>query len=141
MAEDLTINVNINPNGQPTQTSSAPPETTATSPPVADKGLSLKNIAAIGLVANAGKQIFMSTLGQVGAITGNAQLQRDINKVTRLGGIAASFAINPLVGVLTLGTTIATEAITQGIKRRDENNAAEYYRNIQGIRSNKGRIK
>ena len=141
MAEDLTINVNINPNGQPTQTSSTPPETSPTATPVADKGLNLRNIAEIGLLANAGKQVFMSSLGRVGEITGNAQLQRNINKFTKLGGIVGSFAINPVVGGIVLVTTIGTEVVNQHLKIRDENNAAEYYRNIQGIRSNKGRIK
>lgn len=135
--ENLTIDVNINPNDQPPSTATPIQE----KPNITNTTPNLRKIAAIGLVANAGRQVFMSTLGQVGTITGNQQLQRNINKITTLGGIAASFAVNPIVGTLTLTTTAITDSIQTAIKIRDENNSAEYYRRVSGTRTNKGRIK
>ena len=134
---NLTIDVNINPNDQPSSTATPIQE----KPNIANKTANLKTIAAVGLIANAGRQVFMSTLGQVGTITGNQQLQRNINKITTLGGITAAFAVNPIVGTLTLTTTAITDSIQTAIKIRDENNSAEYYRRVSGTRTNKGRIK
>ena len=110
-------------------------------PSLANKPSNLRTIATIGLVANAGRQIGMSTLGQVGAITGNAQTQRTINKIGQLGGVVGAFVINPLVGALTLATTLGAELITSKISARNENNAAIYYSKINGRRIDKGRIK
>jgi len=135
--QNLTIDVNINPNEQPGGAAVDVQET----PNVANKPLNLRNIAAIGLIANAGRQIGMTTLGQVGAITGNAQTQRTISRFTNLAGIAGSFAINPLVGALTFATTMGTEVFTAGLKRRDETNSIQYYQKINGRRIDKGRMK
>lgn len=135
--ENLSIDVNINPNEQPNSAAT----NIQPKPNVANNTTNLRKIAAIGLVANAGRQIGMSTLGQVGAITGNSQLQRKINRVTTLGGIAASFAVNPLVGTLTLATTLGSEAISTALKVRNENNSADYYNKVRGRRIDKGRIK
>lgn len=135
--QNLVIDVNINPNEQPGGATVDIQE----KPNVANTSINLRKIAAIGLVANAGRQIGMSTLGQFGAITGNAQTQRTINRVLKLGGIAGSFAINPLVGTLTLITSLGTEAIGVAIKMRNEQNATVYYRKVHGRRIDKGRIK
>ena len=135
--QNLTIDVNINPNGQPSTTATQIEE----APNPASNPTNLRKLAAIGLVANAGRQVAMSTLGQIGAITGNSQTQRKINRLATLSGIAGTFAINPFVGALTLATSLGTEAINVGISVRNENNSAEYFRRINGRRIDKGRIK
>lgn len=110
-------------------------------PSLANKPSNLRTIATIGLVANAGRQLGMSTLGQVGAITGNAQTQRTINKIGQLGGVVGAFVVNPLVGALTLVTTLGAEVIGAKIQARNENNAAVYYSKVNGRRIDKGRIR
>lgn len=139
--QDLNINLNVNPLGQPTEVSAMPLETSNSGVRLSDKEVSLKNLASIGLVANAGKQIFMSTLGQVGAITGDMQAQRKINKGLTLISFALGFAINPLVGILNVVTTLAGDAIQAGIEIRNENIGATYFRRQRGSRSNKGRVR
>jgi len=135
--QNLVIDVNINPNEQPGGAAAQIEQV----PNPANKPVHLRKIAAIGLVANAGRQIGMSTLGQVGAITGNAQAQRTINKIGQLSGVVGAFVINPLVGALTLATTLGAEVIGAKIQARNENNAAIYYSKINGRRIDKGRIK
>jgi len=134
---NLTIDVNINPNEQPPATATQ----IQPKPNVATRNVNLRQIASIGLIANAGRQVITSTLGQVGAITGNAQLQRRINQASTIAGIGTAFAINPLVGALTLATTAISDTVQTNIKIRDENNSAQYYRQINGRRIDKGRIK
>jgi hypothetical protein len=134
--QNLVIDVNINPNEQPSTTATDIRET----PNPATNPINLRKIAAIGLVLNSGKQIATSTLGQLGAITGNARLQRRVNGVATLGKIGASFAINPIIGAVALATTIATETITAKISGRNENNSAIYYSKTRGRRTDKGRI-
>lgn len=135
--QNLVIDVNINPNEQPSSTATNIEPT----PNPATSGINLRKIAAIGLVANAGRQVAMTTLGQVGTITGNQQLQRKINRLSTLGGIAGSFAVNPLVGAISLTTTLGTTAFQTALKIRDENNSATYYNRVNGRRVDKGRIK
>jgi len=135
--QNLVIDVNINPNNQPSSTATNIEE----APNPATRPSNIRKIVAIGLVANAGRQIGMSTLGQVGAITGNAQTQRTINKIGQLSGIVGSFVISPLVGALTLATTLGAQVITAKISARNENNAAIYYSKINGRRIDKGRIR
>jgi len=135
MAEQK-ITVEFNPNEAPSATSVDIVE----KPNIATRPTNLRQVATIGLIANAGRQFAMSTLGQVGAITGNAQAQRTINKVSKLATIGASFAINPIAGALTLASTLGTEAVGLYVKQRNENNSAVYYSRINGGRTNKGRI-
>lgn len=135
--QNLVIDVNINPNEQPSATAT----NIEPSPNPATGSVNLRKIAAIGLVANAGRQVAMTTLGQVGTITGNQQTQRTINRLTTLGGVVGSFAINPVVGAISLATTIGTSAFQTALKIRDENNSATYYNKVNGRRVDKGRIK
>ena len=139
--QDLNINLNVNPLGQPNETSAMPVETSTVGVNLNEKEVSIKNLASIGLVANAGKQIFMSTLGQIGAITGDMQAQRRINKGLTLVGFGLGFAINPLVGTLNVLTTLASDAIQASIEVRNENIGATYFRRQRGSRSNKGRVR
>ena len=139
--QDLNINLNVNPLGQPNETSAMPTNVSNTGVSIIEQEVSLKGAASIGLVANAGKQIFMSSLGQIGAITGDMQAQRRINKGLTLAGFVLGFAINPLVGVLNVVTTLAGDAIQASIEVRNENIGATYFRKQRGSRSNKGRVR
>lgn len=135
--ENLTIDVNINPNDQPSATSTQIVE----KPNMATRTPNVRQIASIGLLVNAGRQVGMTTLGNVGTITGNSQLQRRINRGLTVAGVGASFFVNPVVGAISLATTLGTDAFQTAIKIRNENNSAEYYRKVNGRRIDKGRIK
>ena len=135
--QNLTIDVNINPNEQPggaaAQIEQAP--NPATNPS------NLRNLATVALVAKAGWNMATSTLGQIGTITGNGQVQRRVDRASKLIGIGASFAINPLVGALSLVSSLGSDTINTRIQLRNENNSAIYYTKINGRRIDKGRIR
>lgn len=134
---DQRIDVVIDPNGQPSATAS----NIAPRPNIANRPSNLRNIASIGIVANVGRQVYTKAIGNVGTITGNAQAQRNINRVTSVLATAGAFAVNPYLGVANLAVTVGTNAYDNYIRIRDENNKAQFYRQVRGRYTDKGRIK
>lgn len=140
MPENLNINLNINPQGAPNETSAEPLETTNTSTSLVDRNLSIRNAAQIGVVANAGKQVFNTFIGQVGSITGDQGLQRSINNIGTAAGILGAFAISPFIGAINLAVQSGIGIFKENLERRNAEISATYYSRIRGSRSDKGRI-
>jgi len=115
MANNLTIDVNINVVGQPSTTGiqvNAP--TPLNRGLVREKQTGLSNKAALGAIGLAGRQVFRAATSSVGTYTGRNDLQRKINRGLRTTGrlalISGGFIKGGLVGgaITVLGVSIAS---------------------------------
>lgn len=142
MATNLTIDVNINPNGQPNNTSSEINQVPAitSNNNLSQQNRQTKNLANLALIGGAVKNVASSTLGQVGAITGNATLQRRIDTISKAFGFGFAIQLNPLIGGLFVATSLANSSISQIVQVRNANLQADYNRSIRGNAYNQGRI-
>lgn len=139
MAE-TTIRVIIDPSSSP------PPTATDTriKPPTSDTSgrsidLSLKSSATALVVANGIKNVVDTTLGQVGQITGNQNVQRRIDAAQQLIGYATQIAINPVVGGIAVGAQLITNAISNTVENRNSAIQSEYLLTLRGNRTNGNR--
>ena len=119
MATNLVIDVNINPNGQASTTGvqvNAP--TPLNRGIVREKRTGLSNIAVLGAVGLAGRQVFNFATSSVGTYTGRNDLQRKINRAFRTTGrlalIGGGFAKGGIIGgaITTIG--VLTESFVRG---------------------------
>ena len=148
MANNLTIDVNINPNGLASATGL---QTNAPTPLnrgiVREKQTGLSNMALLGAVGLAGRQVFNVATSSVGTYTGRNDLQRKINRGLRTTGrlllIARGFQKGGLVGgaITTLGLSVA--AVIQGnmieVDRDIINKQAEFKKQSLGNLWNESR--
>jgi len=148
MANNLTIDVNINPNGQASTTGvqvNAP--TPLNSGFVREKQTGLSNMAVLGSIGLAGKQVFNAATGSIGAYTGRDDLQRKINtgfKVTgRIVLIGSAIRRGGLIGGAIAAIAVATETgigvFQAEITRQNQNREAEFKRQSLGNLRNESR--
>jgi hypothetical protein len=127
------IAVTVNPNAQPPATapnSELQPMTSAET--AFNKQLTLGGVAKGIIGLNALRSIGSTLTGQVGAYTGNAQTQRNIDNTLQFLQYAGEIAIGGAIGVASVGAQILNEKITEGIQRRNENLDSQYRRFLRG---------
>jgi len=89
---------------------------------------------AYTIISNSASKISSS----VGALSGNQQLQTDINIAKRFGGHALMTVLNPAVGISSLGLDVAGSIFEYGIKKRNMKLEAEALQYISGNTANSG---
>jgi len=135
MAENLTLDVNINPAGQPSPTSSniaLDSPTSATN--IRERNISLLGVAKLAIGASALKSVGGTALGLVGDWTGNRQLQRDIDAGLTVLGYGTQIAIGGLIGVGAVAAQITSKALSQNVRLRNINLNADYQSTLRGNR-------
>ena len=129
MAEDLILRVQY---GEATSATEPKPQQLNTQLSGATRNISLKNAAAMGvgisLAQSAGRQI----LGSIGDITGDQDLEKNLNMAAQVVGVGILAYSNPYTAAAAVGTMALTHVVkevaaTQRIKRE-----ANYYRRIAG---------
>lgn len=136
MSRDLSINVNINPNGvaSPTETKVTPtPQQTQFEP----KGLdsSIKAAAIVG-IAQRGIGIAAANIGQ---LTGNSSAQRKTAALGRVVALGYAAFVNPAVAGAALAFQVGTDAVQRAIENRNVANEVEYNRILRTATYNNGR--
>ena len=66
----------------------------------------------------AGKNMINFATSNIGTFTGNARLQDQVNFGLKTIGYGAMIAANPAIGLVALGTDIATSAITYNFNQK-----------------------
>jgi hypothetical protein len=129
MSRELVIQVNINP-----QTSAGPTETRETTNVVQQQAISRGTVAmqqakqGMDLV---GRNAYNFALMNVGELTGNRRLQRQLQAGNFLFNIAAIAKINPGVAVAMAGIQLASSAAQTAIENRNLNIQIEYNKQLQ----------
>lgn len=145
--QNLVMDVNINPLGQPPGTS---PQ--FNTPTQFSSGFSfannnaLRNIALAGTVGLVASKTFNAFTGNVGQYTGRTDLQRQVDRVKKGASIGGQLLIGAKFGVkgvivaaakITLDATI--DAVQTNIQLGIDRREAEYRREIRGNRINESR--
>jgi hypothetical protein len=145
--ENLVLDVNINPNAQPPGTESQIGGSSQfTSSFSSERLTAIRNGALIGFVGLAGKRVFDSVAGGVGQRTGRSDLQRKIDRGSKVFGIGSQiglgFVAGPVVGAVAIGKVaidLGVEAFERNIERDLDNKEASYRRQLRGNRINESR--
>ena len=146
MAQDLKLQVVIDPNQEPPITSPGNRPSAFTGG-LFERYEAFKNMAVVGYLGYAGKQVFDKVKSGVGSATGRTDIQRKINRVNGAVGtvleLGGGFAIGGLVGVgavaVKQATTFATERITEQITLNIDRQEAEFRRELRGALINRSR--
>lgn len=146
MAENLVLDVNINPYGQPPVTATNLNLPNAMQPSFLDKQISARNAIAIGVLASSGSKLVNQSVGRVGDWTGNNQFQKVINVIGETSSLFAEgfvgFQTAGIVGAIAVPTiSLVSKTINYSFERRDKNAKADYLRRNRGNRYNESRIR
>jgi hypothetical protein len=146
--ENLVLDVNINPFDQPRGTEpqiSTP--TQFTSGFSSERQTAIRNVALVGFIGLAGKRIFDSATGGVGQRTGRSDLQRKIDRGSKVFGIGSQIVLGFVTGqgiggAVAIGKVaidLGVEAFERNIERDLDNKEATYRRQLRGNRTNESR--
>jgi hypothetical protein len=147
--ENLVLDVNINPNGQPSGTETQLGGTSQfTSGFSNQSAVGLKNLALVGTIGLAGKRIFDTALGSVGQYTGRTDLQRSIDRgrkaISTVATVGGAFIINPALGAAALfkiGVDVGIDAVEVSLQRNIDDKEASYRSELRGNRINESRYR
>lgn len=136
MSRDLSINVNVNPNGV-----SSPTQTKVTESPIITenqpKGLdSTIKAGAIIAVAQRGLGIAASNIGE---LTGNRNAARKTAAIGQLVSLGYAAAINPVLAAGALAFQVGTAATQRALENRNVQNEVQYNRQLRTATYNNGR--
>jgi hypothetical protein len=136
MNRDLSINVNVNPNGVPTATQTRISEPTiATENNARGLNSSIKAGAVIA-VAQRGLSIASSNIGE---LTGSRSKARKTAAVGQVAALGYAFATNPAIGAAALAFQLGTSAVQRAVENRNVQNEVEYNRTLRTATYNNGR--
>jgi hypothetical protein len=136
MSRDLSINVNVNPNGaaSPTQTRiTQPPESTE----IANR--TFQNAALAGAIASTARRSLSIGIANIGELTGSRSTQRAVqatNQIATLGLVALK---NPIAGIALAVTQATTFAISTGIENRNLEADIRYQQTLRSATHNNSR--
>lgn len=125
---DLTLDVNINPQEAPAISEADPKTTNATSKELDKK--TRNNLVSAGLLIGAAKNIAVSTIGQIGEITGSKELQRNMQTGMVLAGMSYAAMTNPVAAGIYLATEFASAGIQNSVKVANQRVQNTYHRRI-----------
>jgi hypothetical protein len=129
MSRELVIQVNVNPTG-----AQGPTETRETTNVVQQQAISRGTVAmqqakqGMDLVA---RNAFNFGLMNIGELTGNRKLQRQIQSANFLFNIGAIAKINPGVAIAMAGIQLASSAAQTAIENRNLQIEIDYKRQLQ----------
>lgn len=134
------LNIKINKDGPIDGTSPESPINVGENPvSKGEEGKPTFTQSAVGAaIIQTGKQLVMNGVNQFGNLTGNYQMQRNIQNATRALGDAITVAKFGPAGAIYVGATYATDAINSLIDLRNRNIEDDFRRQRVGIISTKG---
>lgn len=113
-------------------------QTPPTQPRIEKEKSFLQKYAVTQLAVNTLKNVGYGMASRIGDITGDYQLQNQINNATKIIGIGIGFAINPIVGAASLATEIGFSVLDEYVTRRSANTQANYLKDITGTSATSG---
>lgn len=137
MSRDLSINVNVNPNGTASAT-----QTRITEPPEATdiRNRTAGNAAVAAVIAQAAQRGLSIATAQIGELTGNKTLQRNIQTATSIGTLGILAVKNPLTAAAFAAFDIGNAAVTTAITNRNQQIQRDYNRQVrQSVHNNSRR--
>ena len=137
MSRDLNINVNVNPNGVAT-----PTQARVTEAPVSTdiRNRTATNAAVTAVVLQAAQRGLSLATAQIGELTGNKTLQRNIQTATSIGTLGIVAIKNPLTAAAFAAFDIGSAAVTTAITNRNQQIQRDYNRQVrQAVHNNSRR--
>ena len=137
MSRDLSINVNVNPNGvaSPTQTriTEAPQSTDI-------QNRTATNAAVAAVIVQAAQRGLNIATAQIGELTGNKTLQRNVQTATSIGVLGILAVKNPLTAAAFAAFDVGSAAVTTAITNRNQQIQRDYNRQVrQSVHNNSRR--
>ena len=137
MSRDLNINVNVNPNGV-----ASPTQTRITEAPQATdiQNRTATNAAVAAVIVQAAQRGLSIATAQIGELTGNKTLQRNIQTATSIGVLGILAVKNPLTAAAFAAFDIGSAAVTTAITNRNQQIQRDYNRQVrQSVHNNSRR--
>lgn len=136
MSRDLSIDVNVNPNGV-----SSPTQTRVTETPQATdiRNRTAQNAAVTAVVVQAAQRGLSLATAQIGELTGNKTLQRNIQTASSIGVLGILAVKNPLTAAAFAAFDVGSAAVTAAITNRNQQIQRDYNRQLRLSTYNSGR--
>lgn len=136
MNSNLTIDVNVNPNGvgSPTETKiSETPENAKIEQRTA------KNYIAGSAILSVAQRGISLASSNIGDITGNRTAARKASAAGRIIALTYAGFTNPVVALFAISTQLGTQILQTSIENRNVQNEANYNRTLRTATYNNGR--
>lgn len=136
MSRDLSIDVNVNPNGV-----SSPTQTRVTETPQATdiRNRTAQNAAVAAVVVQAAQRGLNLATAQIGELTGNKTLQRNIQTAGSLATLGILALKSPLTAAAFAAFDVGSAAVTTAIQNRNQQIQRDYNRQLRQATHNNGR--
>ena len=128
MNRDLSINVNVNPNGAASPTQVQPTQTPElTSADNRTKGNAVAGAAMLSIVQR-GTSLAIANIGE---LTGSKTAQRNAQRAASIATLGYAAATNPASAVLLVTAQLSSAAIQNGIQNRNQQLQVDYNRTLK----------
>ena len=136
MNSNLTIDVNVNPNGvaSPTET-----KTTETPESKEIQQRTAKNYIAGSAILSVAQRGLSVAASNIGEVTGNRTAARKASAAGRLIALSYAAATNPAVALGAITTQLGIQLFQTAIENRNVANEANYNRTLRTATYNNGR--
>ena len=136
MSRDLSINVNVNPNGQASPTQTRITESTESSQ--AAQRVSTNGITGAAIFSIARRSVALAT-SNVGEWTGSRTLQRRLQFGIQISNIGLIAIKNPVAAGVLLAVQVASQGISTGIENRNLEADIRYNQAVRSATFNNSR--
>lgn len=129
MSKDLVIQVNVNPS-----TSQGPTETRETTNIVQQQAVTRGTVAMTQIKQSmdlVGRNAYNFALSNVGELTGNRRLQRQLQSANFLFNLGAIAKINPFIAVSMAAVQLGSSALQTTIENRNLGIQIDYQKQLQ----------
>lgn len=129
MSRDLVIQVNVNPS-----TAQGPTETRETTNVVQQTAISRGQVAMAQIQQSmdlVGRNAYNFALQNIGEVTGNRRLQRQLQSANFLFTLGAIAKVNPFVAVAMGAVQLGSSAVQTAIENRNLGIEIDYKRQLQ----------
>jgi len=136
MSRDLSINVNVNPNGQASPTQTRITESTESSQ--AAQRVSTNGITGAAIFSIARRSVALAT-SNVGEWTGSRTLQRRLQFGIQISNIGLIAIKNPVAAGVLLAVQVASQGISTNIENRNLEADIRYNQAVRSATFNNSR--
>jgi len=136
MSRDLSINVNVNPNGQASPTQTRITESTESSQ--AAQRVSSNGITGAAIFSIARRSVALAT-SNVGEWTGSRTLQRRLQFGIQISNIGLIAIKNPVAAGVLLAVQVASQGISTNIENRNLEADIRYNQAVRSATFNNSR--
>jgi hypothetical protein len=136
MSRDLSINVNVNPNGAASPTQTRITESTE-STQIANR--TFQNAALAGAIASTARRSLSLAVANIGELTGSRSTQRAVQTTNQLATLGLVTLKNPIAGIALAATQAATFSVSTYIENRNLEADIRYQQQLRSATHNNGR--